>query len=281
MKIVETIAALRHTLQNEENIAFVPTMGNLHDGHLALVKKAKKEAGFVVVSIFVNPLQFLPSEDFNQYPRSFEADCRLLRNLDVDVVFAPDEKMLFPFQQEILIRLPAVADMLEGEFRPGFFQGVATIVIKFFNIIQPDIAIFGKKDYQQLHIIRLMVQQLNFPIRILDTEIIRATDGLALSSRNQYLNGPERQEACQLFQVLNNIVCGITSGQRDFLFLEKEAIEYLSGRGWLVDYVSIVNQQTLLPARTGEQQLAVLAAARIGKTRLIDNIEFTVKSDIG
>ncbi|SET54686.1 pantothenate synthetase [Nitrosomonas marina] len=280
MKIVETIAALRNTLKNEESIAFVPTMGNLHEGHLALIKKAKKEAGFVVVSIFVNPLQFLPSEDFNQYPRSFEADCRLLHNLDVDVVFAPDEKMLFPSRQEILIRLPAVADTLEGEFRPGFFQGVATIVLKFFNIIQPDIAIFGKKDYQQLHIIRLMVQQLNFPIRILDTEIIRAADGLALSSRNQYLNGPERQEACQLFQALNNIVCRITSGQRNFLQLEQKAIEYLSGRGWLVDYVSIVNQQTLLPARTGEQQLAVLAAARIGKTRLIDNIELTVKSDI-
>lgn len=280
MKIVETIAALRNTLKNEESIAFVPTMGNLHEGHLALIKKAKKEAGFVVVSIFVNPLQFLPSEDFNQYPRSFEADCRLLHNLDVDVVFAPDEKMLFPSRQEILIRLPAVADTLEGEYRPGFFQGVATIVLKFFNIIQPDIAIFGKKDYQQLHIIRLMVQQLNFPIRILDTEIIRAADGLALSSRNQYLNGPERQEACQLFQALNNIVCRITSGQRNFLQLEQKAIEYLSGRGWLVDYVSIVNQQTLLPARTGEQQLAVLAAARIGKTRLIDNIELTVKSDI-
>ncbi|SER29456.1 pantoate--beta-alanine ligase [Nitrosomonas sp. Nm51] len=275
MKIVETIAALRSTLKNVQHIAFVPTMGNLHAGHLALVEKAKKKSDFVVVSIFVNPLQFLPSEDFNQYPRSMEADCKLLRSLDVDLVFAPDEKNLFPVQQEILLQLPAVADTLEGIFRPRFFQGVATIVLKFFNIIQPDIAIFGKKDYQQLHIIRLMVQQLNFPIKILDTEIIRAADGLALSSRNQYLNGPERQEACHLYQALNTIVGETASGQRDFLLLEKKAVEYLSGRGWQVDYISIVNRQTLLPACTDDQQLAVLAAARIGTTRLIDNVEFT------
>lgn len=251
-------------------------MGNLHEGHLALVKRAKKNADFVVVSIFVNPLQFLPSEDFNQYPRSLEADCKLLRDLDVDLVFTPEEKDLFPVRQEIMLQLPAVADTLEGKFRPGFFQGVATIVLKFLNIIQPDMAVFGKKDYQQLHIIRLMVQQLNFPIKILDTEIIRAVDGLALSSRNQYLNGAERQEACHLYRVLNTIVSEITSGQHGFLLSEKKAVEYLSERGWGVDYVSIVNQQTLLPAGTDDQKLAVLAAARIGTTRLIDNVEFTI-----
>lgn len=251
-------------------------MGNLHEGHLALVKRAKKNADFVVVSIFVNPLQFLPSEDFNQYPRSLEADCKLLRDLDVDLVFTPEEKDLFPVRQEIMLQLPAVADTLEGKFRPGFFQGVATIVLKFLNIIQPDMAVFGKKDYQQLHIIRLMVQQLNFPIKILDTEIIRAVDGLALSSRNQYLNGAERQEACHLYRVLNTIVSEITSGQHGFLLSEKKAVEYLSERGWGVDYVSIVNQQTLLPASTNDQKLAVLAAARIGTTRLIDNVEFTI-----
>ncbi|MCP5243459.1 pantoate--beta-alanine ligase [Nitrosomonas sp.] len=276
MKIVKTITALRSTLKNVQNIAFVPTMGNLHEGHLALVKRAKKNADFVVVSIFVNPLQFLPSEDFNQYPRSLEADCKLLRDLDVDLVFTPEEKDLFPVRQEIMLQLPAVADTLEGKFRPGFFQGVATIVLKFLNIIQPDMAVFGKKDYQQLHIIRLMVQQLNFPIKILDTEIIRAVDGLALSSRNQYLNGAERQEACHLYRVLNTIVSEITSGQHGFLLSEKKAVEYLSERGWGVDYVSIVNQQTLLPASTDDQKLAVLAAARIGTTRLIDNVEFTI-----
>ncbi|MCB1948566.1 pantoate--beta-alanine ligase [Nitrosomonas sp.] len=276
MKIVKTITALRSTLKNVQNIAFVPTMGNLHEGHLALVKRAKKNADFVVVSIFVNPLQFLPSEDFNQYPRSLEADCKLLRDLDVDLVFTPEEKDLFPVRQEIMLQLPAVANTLEGKFRPGFFQGVATIVLKFLNIIQPDMAVFGKKDYQQLHIIRLMVQQLNFPIKILDTEIIRAVDGLALSSRNQYLNGAERQEACHLYRVLNTIVSEITSGQHGFLLSEKKAVEYLSERGWGVDYVSIVNQQTLLPASTDDQKLAVLAAARIGTTRLIDNVEFTI-----
>lgn len=276
MKIVKTITALRSTLKNVQNIAFVPTMGNLHEGHLALVKRAKKNADFVVASIFVNPLQFLPSEDFNQYPRSLEADCKLLRDLDVDLVFTPEEKDLFPVRQEIMLQLPAVANTLEGKFRPGFFQGVATIVLKFLNIIQPDMAVFGKKDYQQLHIIRLMVQQLNFPIKILDTEIIRAVDGLALSSRNQYLNGAERQEACDLYRVLNTIVSEITSGQHGFLLSEKKAVEYLSERGWGVDYVSIVNQQTLLPAGTDDQKLAVLAAARIGTTRLIDNVEFTI-----
>ncbi|MCB1984335.1 MAG: pantoate--beta-alanine ligase [Burkholderiales bacterium] len=274
MKIIENIEALRSTLKNEENIAFVPTMGNLHEGHLSLIRIAKKHADFVVVSIFVNPLQFLPSEDFNQYPRSFNSDCNMLRNLDVDLVFAPNDKILFPVPQEILVLLPPVANKYEGEFRQGFFCGVATIVLKLFNIIQPDIAIFGKKDYQQLHIIRLMVQQFNFAIKILDGEIVRATDGLALSSRNQYLNNAQRLEACNLYQALQSIVNEVKNGHSNFSFLEKKATDKLSERDWKVDYISILDKRTLLPAQANDRELVILAAAQIGKTRLIDNIEF-------
>ncbi|HBV21591.1 MAG TPA: pantoate--beta-alanine ligase [Nitrosomonas sp.] len=273
MRIVRNIAELRSILKSVKNIALVPTMGNLHDGHLALIRKAQKNADFVVVSIFVNPLQFSPNEDFSQYPRTLNADCNLLRSLDVDLVFAPDEKILFPVQQEILLLLPSIAEKFEGKFRPGFFCGVATIVLKLFNIIQPDIAIFGKKDYQQLHIVRLMVQQLNFPIKILDEEIIRAADGLALSSRNQYLDKAQRQEASSLHQTLKCIVNKITAGQNNFSLLEKKAAETLSERGWKVDYISVLNQKTLSPVHARDQKLVVLAAARIGKTRLIDNIE--------
>ncbi len=249
-------------------------MGNLHEGHLALVNKARNNAENVVVSIFVNPLQFLPNEDFNQYPRSLMNDCELLRNLGTDIVFAPDDKALFSTQQEILVHLPPIANILEGEFRPGFFQGVATIVLKLFNIIQPDIAIFGKKDYQQLHIIRLMVQQFNFPIKILGEEIVRAPDGLALSSRNQYLSKPHRSEAKNFYQTLINTANEIKKGQHDFSRLQENAMDTLSKRGWLVDYVSIHDQRTLLPAKANDRELVILAAARIGDTRLIDNLEF-------
>lgn len=248
-------------------------MGNLHEGHLALVRKAKKNADCVVVSIYVNPLQFLPNEDFNQYPRTLSEDCKLLRNLDVDIIFAPDDKILFPVEQEILVLLPPVADQLEGKFRPGFFRGVATIVLKFLNIIQPDIAIFGKKDYQQLHIIRRMVQQLNLPVEILDEEIIRAPDGLALSSRNRYLNDNQRIEANHLYQTLNTVKTAIQTGQSNFPLLERNALSKLETRGWSVDYIAVLNQDTLQPAHSEDKALVVAAAARIGQTRLIDNIE--------
>lgn len=248
-------------------------MGNLHEGHLALVRKAKKNADCVVVSIYVNPLQFLPNEDFNQYPRTLNEDCKLLQNLDVDIVFAPDDKILFPVEQEILVLLPPVADQFEGRFRPGFFRGVATIVLKLFNIIQPDIAIFGKKDYQQLHIIRRMVQQLNLPIEILDEEIIRAPDGLALSSRNRYLNDNQRIEANHLYQTLNAVKTAIQTGQDNYSLLERNASDKLETRGWSVDYIAVLNQDSLLRAHSEDEALVVIAAARIGQTRLIDNIE--------
>jgi pantoate--beta-alanine ligase len=273
LNVIHNIPELRATLGKGNKIAFVPTMGNLHEGHLALVRKAKKNADCVVVSIYVNPLQFLPNEDFNQYPRTLSEDCKLLQNLDVDIVFAPDDKILFPVEQEILVLLPPVADQLEGKFRPGFFRGVATIVLKFLNIIQPDIAIFGKKDYQQLHIIRRMVQQLNLPVEILDEEIIRAPDGLALSSRNRYLNDNQRIEANHLYQTLNTVKTAIQTGQGNFPLLERDALSKLETRGWSVDYIAVLNQDTLQPAHSEDKALVVAAAARIGQTRLIDNIE--------
>jgi pantoate--beta-alanine ligase len=273
LNVIRNIPELRATLKKNNKIAFVPTMGNLHEGHLALVRKAKKNADCVVVSIYVNPLQFLPNEDFNQYPRTLNKDCKLLESLDVDIVFAPDDKILFPVEQEILILLPPVADQFEGRFRPGFFRGVATIVLKLFNIIQPDIAIFGKKDYQQLHIIRRMVQQLNLPVEIMDEEIIRAPDGLALSSRNRYLNDNQRIEANHLYRTLNAVKSAIRTGQSNFTLLERNALDKLESRGWSVDYIAVLNQDSFQPARLEDKLLVVVAAARIGQTRLIDNLE--------
>jgi pantoate--beta-alanine ligase len=273
LNVIRNIPELRATLKKNNKIAFVPTMGNLHEGHLELVRKAKKNADCVVVSIYVNPLQFLPNEDFNQYPRTLNKDCKLLESLDVDIVFAPDDKILFPVEQEILILLPPVADQFEGRFRPGFFRGVATIVLKLFNIIQPDIAIFGKKDYQQLHIIRRMVQQLNLPVEIMDEEIIRAPDGLALSSRNRYLNDNQRIEANHLYRTLNAVKSAIRTGQSNFTLLERNALDKLESRGWSVDYIAVLNQDSFQPARLEDKLLVVVAAARIGQTRLIDNLE--------
>ncbi len=273
MKIYRNINELRSNLKNYSNIAFVPTMGNLHAGHLALVRQAQQLADHVVVSIFVNRLQFLPHEDFDRYPRTFEEDCKVLSELNVNTLFAPDEKILFPTQQDFLLALPPVADTLEGEFRPGFFRGVAIIVLKLFNIIQPDIAIFGKKDYQQLHIVREMIKQLNIPVEILAGETVRNDDGLALSSRNRYLNPSQRTEACHLYRALLQIKQKIASGQRNFPELQQQATAWLENRGWKIDYVRIHNRLSFMPAQTDDRDLILLGAAWLDKTRLIDNLE--------
>jgi pantoate--beta-alanine ligase len=248
-------------------------MGNLHAGHLALIKQAKQLSDYVVVSIFINRLQFLPHEDFDRYPRTFENDCKLLTELDVNSIFAPNEKILFPTQQEFLLALPPVADILEGEFRPGFFRGVATIVLKLLNIIQPCFAVFGKKDYQQLHIVREMVKQLNLPVEIVAGEIVRAPDGLALSSRNQYLDKAQRLEACYLYQMLLQIKQEIISGCRNFQALQENTSEKLIKRGWKIDYIQIRERNSLLPATKNDKNLVILTAAWLGETRLIDNLE--------
>jgi pantoate--beta-alanine ligase len=273
VKIFDDIASLHNNLSSKQPIAFVPTMGNLHAGHLTLIEKAKRLSDNVVVSIFVNPLQFLPHEDFNCYPRTFDNDCRLLAGLDVNTIFAPNEKILFPTKQEFLLALPPVADTLEGEFRPGFFRGVATIVLKLFNIIQPSLAVFGKKDYQQLYIVREMVKQLNLPIEIVAGETVRALDGLALSSRNQYLNKAQRSEACNLYQTLLQVKKEIISGCKDFDALQESATQNLMKRGWKVDYIRIQKRGSLMPALSNDADLVILGAAWLNKTRLIDNLE--------
>jgi pantoate--beta-alanine ligase len=270
MQIISTIAELRNRLVEEHAIAFVPTMGNLHEGHLDLVRHARQHGSCVVTSIFVNPLQFGPAEDFDQYPRTLQADCERLQEL-ADIVFAPTANEIYPQHQTVFLDPPPIANELCGAARPGHFRGMATVVLKLLNIVNPDVALFGKKDYQQLHIIRQLVLQLNLPVRIEGCDTVRAADGLALSSRNQYLSISERNEASFLYQMLQALKSSIQLGERDFESLENKAVVTLAARGWLVDYVTVRNQSDLqLPKR---QELVVLAAAKLGKTRLLDNVE--------
>ncbi|MXS86123.1 pantoate--beta-alanine ligase [Nitrosomonas sp. HPC101] len=272
MEIITDIAPLRARLQCETSIALVPTMGNLHTGHLSLVQIARQRAGCTVVSIFVNRLQFAPHEDYDCYPRTQENDCRLLEESGVDIVFIPSEKILYPVPQEFQLLLPPVADTLEGACRPGFFRGVTTVVLKLFNIVQPHVAVFGEKDYQQLQIVRRMVTQLNLSVDIVAGQTIRAEDGLALSSRNNYLDVIQRQKAGELVRSLRKIGESIVSGNRNFPQLEWSAIEQLNMHGWKVDYVAVRQQCTLLPATVCDSGLVILGAAWLDKVRLIDNL---------
>jgi len=273
LEILRTVAELRTHLATRQPVAFVPTMGNLHEGHLSLVRLARGRAGCLVASIFVNRLQFGPTEDFDTYPRTFEADCAGLEEAGIDVVFAPDERELYPEPQEFRVVPPPIGDVLEGEHRPGFFNGVATVVLKLFNIVQPQFAVFGKKDYQQLMIVRGMVRQLNLPIEIVAGETIRATDGLALSSRNNYLSQPERSEAPRLYRLLTETARQLSDGNRNFARLEQAAIAELKQAGWRPDYVAVRKQADLQLPGPADRELVVLGAAWLGATRLIDNLE--------
>lgn len=273
MLVIHTIAELRARLRGVAGVVLVPTMGNLHDGHLDLVRIARQHGQFVVVSIFVNPLQFGMNEDYSKYPRTLEQDCKMLEQCGTDVVFAPSERDLYPQPQQVTVELPPTANELCGAFRPGHFRGAATVVLKLLNIVQPGIAVFGKKDYQQLYLMRQMAAQLNLPIEIIGGETVRASDGLALSSRNQYLNAAERTEAVFLYQSLVDIRRAIVDGATDFLKLERQATEALSMRGWQVDYMAIRAQSDLGEPAANESNLVILAAARLGQTRLIDNLE--------
>ncbi len=272
MQLIHGIEELRQRLAAESAIVFVPTMGNLHEGHLALVRQAREYGRCVVVSIFVNPLQFGPSEDFERYPRTLAADCELLGEL-ADVVFAPSVSEMYPEAQTLFIEPPPIAHELCGAARPGHFRGMATVVLKLFNLVQPHVALFGKKDYQQLHIIRMMVKQFNLPLRIVGGETVRSDDGLALSSRNQYLDVAQRAEAPQLHAVLQQIRTALLAGSADFDALQMNAVAVLEARGWQVDYISIRTRQTLVLPSVETKDWAVLAAARLGATRLLDNIE--------
>lgn len=274
MHIHETIAGLRAALKGVGRVALVPTMGNLHEGHIALMTQAREHADTVAATIFVNRLQFRPGEDFDKYPRTFRADCEKLAAAGVEHLFAPDEAEMYPQPQGYHVEPPPEqANVLEGEFRPGHFRGVATVVMKLFQIAQPDVALFGKKDFQQLLVIRNMVRDLNLPIEIVGKETIRAADGLALSSRNGYLSPTERSEAPRLWRTLTKVVGRINAGDTDFPRLEQEAMAELGANGWVPDYIAVRKKIDLQLPAAHESGLVVLAAARLGSTRLIDNLE--------
>jgi pantoate--beta-alanine ligase len=276
MNIIATIPELRTSLAKVDRIAFVPTMGNLHAGHIALVNLARERGDCVVTSIFVNPLQFGANEDLASYPRTLKDDCEKLQATGCDVVFTPNETTLYPQQQDVLIALPDIANQLCGISRPGHFRGVATVVLKLFNIVRPDVAIFGQKDFQQLHIIRHMVEQLALPVEIVAGETIREQDGLAMSSRNGYLKPAQRLEAPRLYKALQQVVQTVQSGRRDFAAIEAQTSQYLTQLGWQVDYIAVRSAHTLQTPQTNPHALVALGAAKLGKTRLIDNIAFAV-----
>ena len=277
MKILHTIAELRAALPGPQSCAFVPTMGNLHEGHLALVRQAKQHGLPVVASIFVNRLQFAPHEDFDRYPRTLPRDAELLKGAGCDLVFAPDEREMYPEPQAFkVLPDPALADILEGHFRPGFFTGVSTVVMKLFSIVQPKVAVFGKKDYQQLMVIRRMVEQFALPLAIEGGETRRSDEGLALSSRNGYLSPAELTEALALSQTLKQLAEGFRAQPTTLELLEAQARDRLSARGWQPDYLTVRRRSDLLPPQANDTvaPLVVLGAARLGNTRLIDNLEF-------
>jgi len=273
MEVIKTIAELRERLMRGSQVACVPTMGNIHDGHLSLVRIARTQAPVTVTSIFVNRLQFGQGEDFEKYPRTLDEDCLKLKAEGVSIVWAPDEKEIYPEPQTFYIDLPKVANKLEGRFRPGHFRGMATVVLKLFNTVQPQIAVFGKKDYQQLAIVRQMVKQFALPMNIVPAETVRAEDGLALSSRNRYLSAAERKEAIRLREAILGVRDAILSGDRNFVAMEYAAGALLARHGWQVDYVVVRNQRAILRPDANDKALVVLGAAKLGQTRLIDNIE--------
>ena len=266
MRIVRDIRSLRAAVAAAGPVAFVPTMGGLHEGHLSPMRLARRHAAAVAASIFVNRLQFSPGEDFERYPRTFERDCRMLEGEGVELVFAPDEATLYPQPQRYLVTPPAAADELEGRFRPGFFGGVATVVLKLLNCVQPVAAVFGKKDYQQLMVVREMVRELDLPVEIIAGDTVREPDGLAMSSRNAYLSAAERAEAPRLYGVLNDV--------KSRKLLPEQAHAALKAAGWNPDYIEIRRSEDLAIPGKDDRELVVLGAARLGATRLIDNLEF-------
>lgn len=278
MQTLTTIAEVRTTIaawrKAGERIAFVPTMGNLHAGHLCLIERARQLADRVVASIFVNPLQFGQGEDFAAYPRTLAQDQHKLSAAGTDLLFAPTEQEMYPQGRGGLtfVEVPALSAELCGAFRPGHFRGVATVVSKLFNIVQPDVAVFGEKDYQQLLVIRHMVRDLNLPVTIIGQATVREHDGLAMSSRNGYLKQDERLLATEIYATLNAAAIRLQQGERDYAAIEQTAATRLRQAGFQPDYVAVRRAADLQPPAAGEKALVVLAAARLGKTRLIDNL---------
>jgi pantoate--beta-alanine ligase len=273
MEVIATIPELRERLRRESNVACVPTMGNIHEGHLSLVRIGREHAPLTVTTIFVNRLQFGAGEDFESYPRTFQDDCAKLESAGNNIVFHPDEKQMYPEPQAFHVDPPVIAGKLEGRFRPGHFRGMATVVLKLLNIVQPQTAVFGKKDYQQLSIVRHMVEQLALPVKIVPAETVRAPDGLALSSRNRYLSAAQRAEAPRLQRVLQRVREQVGGGERNFEAIEFAADAELARHGWHVDYVVVRSRRTLMQPEPGETELVALGAAKLGNTRLIDNLE--------
>ncbi len=275
MDIITSVADLRARLKREPDNVFVPTMGNLHPGHIQLTRLAKQRSACTVVSIFVNRIQFGPKEDFDRYPRTLRADAEKLEEAGADVLFAPGEPEIYPEPQTFVVEPSDLQHILEGAFRPGHFRGVATVVLKLFNMVSPHAAIFGKKDYQQYVVLRDMVRQLALPVEIIPAETVRAEDGLALSSRNAYLSPAERAEAPRLHRILKTVWEALLSGERDYARMEAQALAKF-GDKWKVDYVAIRRQADLQVPLSGDRKLVVLAAAKLGTTRLLDNVEVTL-----
>ena len=275
MDIITSVRDLRERLRREPDNVFVPTMGNLHAGHIQLMRLAKQRAACTVVSIFVNRLQFGPKEDFERYPRTLQADSDMMKEIGVDVVFAPREAEIYPELQTFVVEPSDLQHILEGAYRPGHFRGVATVVLKLFNMVAPHTAIFGKKDYQQYVVLRDMVTQLALPVEIIPAETVRAEDGLALSSRNAYLSAAERTEAPRLYRALCEVREALLAGRRDYARLETQALAKF-GEKWVPDYVAIRRQSDLQLPSSADRDLVVLGAAKLGRPRLIDNVEVTL-----
>jgi pantoate--beta-alanine ligase len=279
LSTVTTIEALRDTLKPLRkagySVAFVPTMGNLHDGHLQLIKKAKECADKVVVSLFVNPTQFGAGEDFDHYPRTESEDAKKLDTIGIDLLFLPSVSEIYPENHRTSISVSGLSDLHCGKTRVGHFDGVATIVCKLFNIVQPDLAFFGEKDFQQLTIIRALVRDLNIPVEIRGIETVREADGLAMSSRNGYLSAEERLAAPVLYRSLCQARDRILAGEQNYPALEKRFMLSLREAGLQPEYFSVCRQSSLMPAGADDMELVILAAARLGKTRLIDNVYFS------
>lgn len=280
MLTLNTITATRQQVRDWKRqglrVGFVPTMGNLHAGHIALVEEARKHADKVVASVFVNPTQFGPTEDFDAYPRTLEADGEKLAAAGTDLLFAPSVEEMYPQTNLTWVDVDRIGDHLCGASRPGHFRGVSTVVSKLFNIVEPDIACFGEKDYQQLAVIRRMVSDLCFAVKIIGLATVREADGLAMSSRNGYLNESERSLAPQLYQHLCQARDAILTGERDYPTLGVQFAKKLDTLGFQTDYFDVMNADTLAPASPQDQQLVIAAAARLGQTRLIDNLSLAI-----
>ena len=281
MLTVSTIADVREHVarwhQDKQRVVFVPTMGNLHAGHVSLIEAARKHGQRFVASIFVNPMQFGPNEDFAHYPRTPTQDSAMLQQAGCDLMFMPDVGEIYPngAAQATRIEVPGISNILCGEFRPGHFEGVATVVAKLFNIVDPDVAIFGEKDFQQLTVIRRMVADLCLRVEIIGAPTVRESDGLAMSSRNQYLDAAQRQLAPAIYRQLQQAVRSLQSGARDFAAIESTGRAALDGAGFRTDYFSVRDARSLAPAQPDTRHFVVLTASRLGKARLIDNVQFS------